>query len=262
MFYGKSNISVITTSTINIDFALGNKATQVSGRYINCFLSPELYTINQPKNEKYHLDCLEGSIYEKDGKELYTYIINHSGEVLSFRDIYQGVSNKRSLPYCVKLVNYMISIGMLYVLNRVEVQNGNTLSSGFVFYPTYVSDIDNTYLNPEKKYERKMEGYLIAKLFSQNYDVARAIGYHGEYIDGVYKTRVIFNRGFLVSSPKAKYLIKIAFDDDMVSSFIKSKSNYLRVVALLGSMEWKSDSNGVIYCGLENLLLEGIKNNG
>ena len=70
----------------------------------------------------------------------------------------------------------------------------------------------------------KSEAYLVAKMFSENYMVYRALSYYGDTIDGKYKSRVEFDHGFLVEYFDRKYIVRIDYDDDeKMERFKKSK---------------------------------------
>ncbi|MFA7110024.1 MAG: hypothetical protein WC160_00695 [Bacilli bacterium] len=71
----------------------------------------------------------------------------------------------------------------------------------------------------------KSEAYLVAKMFSENYMVYRALSYYGDTIDGKYKSRVEFDHGFLVEYFDRKYIVRIDYgdDDEKMERFKKSK---------------------------------------
>ena len=262
-FYGKKNITAIITTNIDIVYALKNDDTQIRGRYTKYFLAPELYG-DVVDTSNYHLDGLFNFFSKKEAAEIYKYIVWHSGEVLSFRQLYESIKVNKTLPFYIEAINYMNKAGMLYILSRVEIKEGKKLSSGIVFYPTYVSDIDLTDLPNEKKFKLKNEAYLVAKMLSNNCIVYRAISYYGDTIDGKYKSRVEFNRGFLIEYYDRKCVIKIDFgdDDNAIDRFKKAKSNIPHMIAVLGQMELRVDKEGMAYCGLQTLFEKGLDGYG
>ncbi|MBQ8142019.1 MAG: hypothetical protein IJ194_02530 [Bacilli bacterium] len=264
VFYGKNNIDGIITSDIEVSYKLKDKDTQVRGRYIRFFLAPMLYG-DEIKSKDYHVKALENYGAKDAAIELYKYLVNHSGEVLSFRQVLeQTKSIDRRLMFYVDTINLMNKLGMIYLLKRVDVKDMDELSSGFVYYPTFISDIDLTDLPNEKKFKLKYEAFLVAKMFSENYMVNRAISYHADTIDGKYKSRVEFNRGFLIEYFNRKCIIKIDFSDnnEMIENFKKAKTHIPQMVAVLGHMELIVDKAGIAYYGLENLLEKGLKGYG
>ena len=263
MFYGKENVAAVMTADIDVSYYLKDKDTQVRGRYDKYFLPPELYGDVVEKKD-YHLGALLEFFSKEEAGEIYKYLVRHSGEVLTFRSVFEEVSVGKTLPFYIEAINYMNKAGMLYILDRVAIKDGKILSSGVVFYPTFVSDIDLTDLPEDKKFKLKNEAYLVAKMFDEDYKVSRAISYYSDTIDGKYKSRVEFNRGFLVEYHDRKCVIRIDFNDneDMMERFKKAKSNIPHMVAVLGQMELRIDVDGIAYYGLENLLKKGLKGYG
>ena len=260
LFYGKEDVAAVITADMDVAFSLKGKDTQVRGRYDKYFLAPELYGDDIQACD-YHLGALHGFSSKEEAARLYKFLVNHSGEVLSFRQIYENSNTCKSLPFCISAINYMNKAGMLYILERVVIKDGKKLSSGKVFYPTFISDLDLADLPESKRYKIKKEAYLVAKLFSENYKVSRAISYYSVNVGGQYNTRTEFNRGFLVESFDRKCVIKIDFKDEdetMMARFKKAINNIPHIIAVLGRMGLRFDDNGIAYCGLENLLLKGL----
>ena len=262
-FYGKNNITAIITTDIDIVYALKNKDTQIRGRYNKYFLAPELYG-EKADTKDYHLTPLLNFVSKNEAAEIYKYIVRHSGEVLSFRQIFESVKVNKSLPFYIDAINYMNKTGMIYMLNRYEIKKGKKLSSGVVFYPTYISDIDLLDLPYEKRFKLKNEAYLVAKMISDNYVVYKAISYYSDIVDGKYKSRVEFNRGFLIEYYDRRCVIRIDFDDDdeTINRFKKAKNNIPHLIAVLGEMALIIDKDGTAYCGLQTLLEKGLDGYG
>lgn len=259
MFYGKNNIDAIITSNIDITYKLKNKDTQVRGRYSSFFLAPMLYN-DEINSSQYHVDALKDYPNKDEAIKIYKYLVLHSGEFLTFRKIYESIQTNRGLNYYVFLIKYMINAGMLYCLTRMEIKTMKSLSSGFVLYPAFISDIDLTDLSYDKKFKLKSMAFLIAKMHSDNYKVYQAISYFAGVVNGKYKSRQEFNAGFLVMYFDRKCLIRIDFTDDDASlqKYQGIKTSIPKIVALLGELELRVDTNGIAYYGLENLYKKGL----
>lgn len=262
-FYGKKNITAIITTYIDVAYGLKNNDTQIRGRYNNYFLVPELYNDNI-KSDNYHLEALSDFASKEEASKIYKYLVSHSGQVLSCRQIYNSVKVNKTLNFYIRAINYMKMAGMIYVLDRVEIKKGKRLSSGVIFYPTYVSDIDKADLPHEKKFKLKNEAYLVAKMVSDNYKVYRAISYYKDIVDGKKRTRIEFNRGFLIEYYDRKCVIRIDFgdDDESINRFKKAQNSIPHLIAVLGHMELKVDKDGIAYCGLETLFDKGLNGYG
>ena len=262
-FYGKKNITAIITTDIDVAYGLKNNDTQIRGRYTKYFLPPEMYGEKVDTNS-YHLEALSHFFSKKEASEIYKYLVGHCGEVLTYRNLYDAKIVHKTLPFYIEAINYMYNAGMLYMLDRVEIKEGKKLSSGVVFYPTYVSDIDLTDLPYEKRFKLKNEAYLVAKMLSDDCMVHRAISYYMETVDAKYKRRVEFNRGFLIEYYDRKCVIRIDYgeDDETIKRFRKAKNSIPHLLAVLGHMELRVDKDGMAYCGLETLFEKGLNGYG
>lgn len=262
VFFGKTNIDAVITTDIDIPFRLKRKDTQVRGRYLHIFLPPVSYG-DDIISKDFHLQAIESLPSRADAAELYKFLLRNSGKPLSFRKIVESSGLSKSIRFCIDTIDYMEKAGMIYVLRRVDVAKMKTISSGIVFYPTFISDLDLTDLTYVEKYKLKNDAYLIAKMVSEGYEVARAISYNGGVIDGKYKSRIEIDRGFLIKCFDRKCIIRIDDgNEEEETRFKKMKCSIPQVIALLGEMELRVDDNGIAYYGLHTILKKGLNGYG
>ena len=261
-FYGNKNVTAIITTDISIEYYLKDKDTQIRGRYNSYFYVPQLYD-EIATTSNFHLDPLQRFSSPNEAAKLYQYILNRSGEVLSFRSIYEAGVVYKSLPFYIEAIIYMINSGMLYCLNRVDIKEGKALFSGVVFYPTFISDLEISDIPFEKKSRVKNEAFLVAKMISEGYSIDRAISHFVEVNASEKRIRVEFNRGFLITHHDRQCVIKIDNNNvEEMERFKKSKRNIPHMIAVPGKMELRIDKDGVAYCGLVNLLTKGLNGYG
>ena len=87
-----------------------------------------------------------------------------------------------------------------------------------------------------------------------------SLGFYSDIVDGKYKSRVEFNRGFLIEYYDRICVIRIDFDDDdeTINRFKKAKNNIPHLIAVLGEMALIIGKDGTAYCGLQTLLKKGL----
>lgn len=265
ILYGSNQISGFITTDVNIPYRLRKRDTLVRGRYNTFNLVPSLFD-DTDKNQGdvfMHLNALDLYDHKDYAAKIYRYILKHSGELLSYRTIYENTDKDMTLGVLIKAIDFMVNHNMLYRLSRVDVSNMKELSSGFIYYPAYAEEFDGTDLTAERKYILKSETYLVSRMAYDGLTVKKAISYVYES-DNDKRVRVEFNRGFLIGNYDKNVVIKPYFDDneEELKKLIKSKINIPQIVALLGNSEYRMDKNGLTYVGLDKLLTKGLDGYG
>ena len=210
-----------------------------------------------------HLNSLNLYNHRDYAAKIYRYILKHSGELLSYRTIYENTDKEMTLGVLIKAIEFMVNHNMLYRLSRVDVSNMKELSSGFIYYPAYAEEFDGTDLTADRKYILKSETYLVSRMVYDGLTVKKAISYIYQS-DSDKRVRVEFNRGFLISNYDKNVVVKPYFDnnEEELKKLIRSKINIPQIVALLGNTEYRMDKNGLTYVGLDKLLTKGLDGYG
>lgn len=265
ILYGSDQISGFITTDVNVSYELGKRDTLVRGRYNTFYLVPSLLNDTDKDQDDLfgHLDSLNLYDHKEYAAKIYRYIVTHSGELLSYRDIYKETGKDMTLGVLIKAIDFMVNHNMLYRLSRVDISNMKELTRGFIYYPAYAEELDGTNLSSERKYILKSETYLISRMIYDGLSVKKAISYIYKE-DGNKRIRVEFNRGFLVGSYDKNVVIKPYFDnnEEELQRLVKSKMNIPHIVALLGNSEYRMDKNGLTYVGLDKLLTKGLDGYG
>lgn len=254
-FYGFDNISAFITADVDVSYQLGKKDTLVRGRYNRFFLPPALFG-DSPKIENInYCDLFSFSSYSKQASKIYSYILNHSGELLSYRKIHEGIGKTLSIGKTIDIVDYMINHFLFYRLFRVDVSKNKDISSGFICYPTHINNLDKIPCSNEKKYFLKTATAVVARMVYNGFGVKKAISYFYETKDGK-RVRTEFDRGFLVFNFDKRVIINIHLDEDDndIEKLIKFKSNIPHLIGLTGNSEYIMDCNGLTYVGIEKIL--------
>lgn len=261
LFYGNKNVDVIISSNIEVSYKLKNKDTEIRGRYISYFVDPTSFTsINE---NILHIKPLENYKYKDEAIELYKYLLNHSGEVLTYRSICDSSKIKKDLYFYIKTIEYMNKTKMIYLLEIKNIKDLKKKAYGFIVYPTFIFDLELSDLTYDKKFRLNKESIIVSKLISYGFLVSYAISFYGDYVNNKYITRNVCNAGFLIESYSRKSLIKICFNNDTsIERFIKLKTKIPQIIIVLSNMNLKVDDNGMIYYGLNNFLADGLKNYG
>ena len=258
-FYGFDNISAFITTYVDVSYQLGKKDTLVRGRYNRFFLPPVLFG-DSPKIENInYCDLFSFGSYYKQASKIYSYILNHSGELLSYRKIHEGIGKTLSIGKTIDIVDYMINHFLFYRLFRVDVSKNKDISSGFICYPTHINNLDKIPCSNEKKYFLKTATAVVARMVYNGFGVKKAISYCYETKDGK-RVRTEFDRGFLVFNFDKRVIINIHLDEDGndIEKLIKFKSNIPHLIGLPGNSEYIMDCNGLTYVGIEKILGNGL----
>ena len=265
IFYGSNQFTGFITADVNIPYRLGKRDTLVRGRYNTFYLVSSLFgdTDKDQSDIFMHLNSLDSYSHKEYATKIYRYILKHSGELLTYRSIYENTNKEMTLGVLIKAIDFMVNHNMLYRLARDDVSNMKELSSGFIYYPAYAEEFDGIDLSAERRYILKTETYLISRMIYDGLTVKKAISYVYEN-DGHKRVRKEFNRGFLASNYDKMVIIKPYFDDneEELNRLIKSKMNIPHIVALLGNSEYRMDKNGLTYVGIDKLLTKGLDSYG
>lgn len=258
-FYGFENISAFITSDVDISYQLGKKDTLVRGRYNRFFLPPSLFGDSSKIENINYCDLLSFGSYSKQASKIYSYILNHSGKLLSYRKIHEGIGKVLSIGKIIDIVDYMINHFLFYRLFRVDVSKNKDISSGFICYPTHINNLDEVPYSKKKKYFLKTATAVVARMVYNGFGVKKAISYYYEIRDGK-RVRTEFDRGFLVFNFDKKVIINIHLDEDDndIEKLIKFKSNIPHLIGLPGNSEYIMDCNGLTYVGIEKILGNGL----
>lgn len=261
--YGKKNLDAFIFTNVDLPYKLKKKETNVRGRYDYFYLPPAMSQIK--KSIGYHLKPID-KFYGANKEEvisIYKYLVNHAGEVLSYRDIWKGTGKANSLTSCVHATEFLFHYSMVFKLKRTNIETNKELDNGFVFYPTFSDDIDLTEFSSLEKQDIKQAILLISRMIVDGNDVSLAISTHGKDKNGKYLTRVLFKKGYLITNYDKKVVLRISdSDDEELPIFKKTKTNIQHIVALPGHMEYRLDNDGIVYAGIEKIIEEGIKGYG
>ena len=259
MFYGNHEIDLIVSTNISLEYYFNDhQKTLVAARYRIYFCPPMLYEdMSLIKSTSPHIGGLNGlkqSTYER-GKQIYSYLLNHSGETLTYSKIKTDVDPKINLLTIIEIINYMVARGMIYLINRMDVDKLEVLDSKFVIYPTFISDLDFSTLNDETKYYLKLEASLVAKIFNEDDMVFYGISYHYE-VHTKGRVRITYNNGFAVGNKygQIKYIIKPSFQTDYRQEYNKTSLLTPVIIVSLGKGDIIKGNDGVKYCGIETFL--------
>ena len=154
ILYGSDQISGFITTDVNVPYRLGKHDTLVRGRYNTFYLVPSLFgDIDKDQGDIFgHLYSLDLYNHKEYAARIYRYLVVHSGEVLTYRTIYENIGKDMTLGVLIKAIDFMVNHNMLYRLSRVDISNMKELSSGFIYYPAYAEELDGTDLSAERKF--------------------------------------------------------------------------------------------------------------
>ena len=265
MFYGNTNIDVIATTSINIKRLAGKEITDIRGRYISYFYPPYLYGDNIDERdtidkmfEQYYYDYR----YSELSREIYFYILNHVGQVLSFRDIYSHCTNNVSLVTFVDIINYLHSVGLFYILPRIEIDSSNELNYGYVFYPCRAYDIlsGEIKLDNSKRLKAYYDSMLVAKVFYDGQLIWSAFYVKKETFNGK-RVNVQYNNCFLIKNDNQRVLLKPNYysnNEKNLNMFIKYKGNIQKIIVSDNDRRYHMDIDGTLKCGIKYILEKGV----
>ncbi len=256
-FYNCSSLTGFITSNVNVSYKLKRKDTLVRGRYNTFFLPPFLY------GDEEDITVQPINYLTDDINKIYTYILAHAGQMLTYRNIYKNIDTTMTLTSLIEIVEYLVNYNILYRLPRIDINKMNELTCGYIYYPVNIRDIDNSSLSYEEKYKLKREAFFVSKMIYDGLKVKKAISYQYVTKDSK-RVRIEVNRGFLISNYDKYVVVKLIFEnsDEEIERLIKSQRNIPHIVALLGNMEYTMDKYGLTYVGLDNLLTKGLEGYG
>ena len=268
MFYGNKNIDVIATTSLSIKRLSGKNISDIRGRYISYFYPPFLYgdEINDHQDSIAFLFNLYFLNYKhiKIAKKLYFFLLNHVGQILSFRQLYSECGNGISLVTFVGIVNYLHDSGLFYLLTRIELGTFNEMDYGFAFYPTRCFDIfsedEEVKLNKAQRLKGYYDSLLVAKAFYDNQTIYRAFHIKKETIDEK-RINVQLSNCFLIRNKNQYVLVKTDYyseDDRLLNIFKKYKGNIQKIIVDETDRGFQLNSDGIIECGISFLLKKGI----
>lgn len=263
-FYNDDNFHAFIFANINVSAKLKEKDTIIRGRYNIFHLVPSLM-LDEKENNTSSFFAFKNDYFKRDdkAKNIYKYLIDHSGEVLTYRAIYKSLNKKIGLLSIIKIIDDLVNHNYFYMLKRIDISKQDELSNGFIYYPLIVEDIDASSLNDEMKFKRKKESYLLAKMVNDGFTVNKAISYVYTFVNNK-RIRKELDRGYLFNKNDKNIIIKINYidlDEDM-DLIYKSTNNIPHIIAILGNIAYINDKNGLTYVGLEKLLKEGLINYG
>lgn len=261
MFYGNNNIDLIAASTINPNHFFNDfQKSLIAGRYKTYFCPPMLFEdAIKEKGSSYHLGGLselKAKSFEK-AKAVYTFLLNNAGNVISFSYIKNHLGFDINLVTLIEIINYMNARGMIYLLNRMDVDKKQLLNNKFVVYPTFINDLDLSAFDDETKYYLKLESGVVAKIFNENDLAYYGVSFHFKSLD-IGRAKITYHNGFFVTDKngQTKFIIKTQFRTEYKSEYNKTSLLTPIIIASLGKQDLIMADDGVQYCGIETFLDE------
>ena len=270
MFFDETNISIIAVSN-RCDFEFIKDNTSIRGRYNPVFfpslLYEDYYKISKDNDfnsfferPSYSINKMLTNISENKKHiyhSLFVYLMKNSGRFCSLNK-WQKDFGKCSYDSFVLYYKHLLYNCLIYSLDVINVRNFQKLSELKSFYPTDICSFNSKEMGfIDNLYDIKSHSAIVSKLRFDEFEVSRAI-LNRQMSDG---KRVNIDYGLLAIKDRHHYLIYFGDEtEEMIDNlkFLSEKIDQIYIVSF--SLKGKFyDSNRVIFCGLETLLLEGIK---
>lgn len=265
-FYGNKNINVIATTSINVERLAGKDMTDIRGRYISYFYPPYLYgdDYDTSKNSIRNMFRLYFSDYryKEYAAKLYTYILNHSGELITLRKIYSECGADTSLVTFTNIFNYLHDSGLFYMLTRINLNNLTELDYGYALYPCRCFDILSSEMKMDEHKRQKIyyESSLVARVLYDNQIIHRAFHVKRGIADGK-RVNIQLSDSFLIKSNNQSVLLKFSFpwdNDKSLELFKEYKGNIQKMIVFYNDSGFQLDDYGIIKCGIKHVLEKGV----
>lgn len=268
------NIDSFATSDVDIDYILKRTATQIRGRIKTIFCPNYLF-------EEYVEDCNDDSVisYYKNmltehklyatqknplvcDNELFGRMCQHINELCSYRMLYNECNNK-SLSTIIKKTEEIVGHFYFYKLNRFSLNTMQILKDKFYLFPTDYSLIPSDNLGEDRTLRKFLITSVVEKLiydgwkvFIGNYSFQRMIDFKRKYF--------VDNDTIVAKKYDRAAFIRIENSQEGNSNQVFNNINnaFPKIILTNGKSNYRYNSDGVIYCGIEMFLQKGIEENG
>lgn len=179
-------------------------------------------------------------------------LLEHPGEPCSWRCLSEqsGLSVHTVSDYLGKL----ISMGLLRVVRRVNLDKGNEAGASMLLYPTYnsfycLAPLD---LKEEGSLRAAYMGKLLEKLFSNSYQVCSGFLYsRNKGVKDRYK-----ECGLLLSKgdERIHMLVDLAYDEGKAAALLSLRDGCPKYYVVLSEQERQTLNNGIRLIGIDRLI--------
>ena len=274
LLFSCKNIDSFATSDVDIDYILKETATQIRGRIKNIFYPNYLF-------EEYVEDCNDDSVinyYRKMVTEYKLYAANrnplvcdnelfgrmcqHINELCSYRMLYNECANK-SLSTIIKKVEEIVGYFYFYKLNRFSINTMQVLKDKFYLFPTDYSLIPNSNFGDDRTLRQFLSTSVVEKLKYDGWEVFIGTYNFQRMID--LKRKYLVDNDTIVAKKYDKVVfIRIESNQERNTNqvFNNINSSFPKIILTNGKSNYRYNSDGIIYCGIEMFLQKGIEENG
>ena len=264
--YANNAIEVIATTSVSVKGLSGKNMTDIRGRYISYFYPPFLYgderDANRKSVNKFFDLCFGDYKYKDIALEIYRYMLSRVGQLYSFREIYSSRKFEVSLVTFMTIANHLLYTGLVYMLTRVEISNLSEVDYRYAFYPSRAFDLldEEVPLNKDERGTAYYDSLLVAKAFYDDQRIYRAIHLINQTAD--HKDNLgPLSRCFYIEDKNQRVLLKTdycASDQRSMAIFQKFKGNIQKIIVSSGNRSFYMDDKGILKCGIQHLLREGV----